>query len=146
MMRYPVIHAGVAIVIYVMIDYVLLSFFDLGVYALIVGHTVFPLIVSIFNWLRIQAETKYRQEILRTFLMPTVCSAVMAVISYFFYLGLHTITHSMLISLVVTIIVAVVIYFVLMIITKTLSEKELYDLPMGGRIVRLAKTFGILRE
>ena len=29
---------------------------------------------------------------------------------------------------------------------KTLSEKEIYDLPMGGRIVRLAKMIGILRE
>lgn len=145
-MRYPVIHAGVGLVIYVSIDYILLSFFDMSVYALIVGHTIFPLIVSMLNWLRIQVETGYRQEILRTFIMPTVCSGVMAVIAYFFYLGMHTITSSVLVSLVVTIIVAVLIYFLLMIITKTLNEKELYDLPMGGRIVRLAKTIGILRE
>ena len=76
--------------------------------------------------------------------MPTVCSAVMAAISYFFYLGLHTITKSELISLIITIVVAACIYFFLMILTKTLSEKEIYDLPMGGRIVRLAKMIGIL--
>ena len=70
----------------------------------------------------------------------------MAVISYFFYLGIHTITKSELVSLIITIIIAVIIYFVLMILTKTLNEKEIYDLPMGGRIVRLAKTIGILRE
>ena len=78
--------------------------------------------------------------------MPTVCSAVMAVISYFFYLGMYTITKSELISLIVTIVLAVMIYLLLMILTKTLSEKEIYDLPMGGRLVRLAKTIGILRE
>jgi stage V sporulation protein B len=130
----------------VSIDYILLSFFDMGVYALIVGHTVFPLIVSLFNWLRIQMETGYKQEVLRTFLMPTVCSAVMAVVSYFFYLGMYTITKSEIISLIVTIVLAACIYFLLMILTRTLSEKEIYDLPMGGRIVRLAKTIGILRE
>lgn len=146
MMRYPVIHAGVGIVIYVIVDYILLSFFDMGVYALIVGHTLFPLIVSVLNWFRIQAETGYQQELIRTFLMPTVCSGVMALISYFFYLGLYTMTKSVLLSLLVTIIIAVVIYFVLMILTKTLSEKEIYDLPMGGRIVRLAKAIGILKE
>ncbi len=146
MMRYPVIHAAAGIVIYVIIDYILLSFFDMGVYALIVGHTVFPLIVSMFNWLRIQMETGYKQEVFRTFLMPTVCSGIMAVISYFFYLGIYTITKSELVSLIITIIIAVIIYFVLMILTKTLNEKEIYDLPMGGRIVRLAKTIGILRE
>ena len=146
MMHYPVIHAAAGIIVYVSIDYILLSFFDMGVYALIVGHTVFPLIVSLFNWLRIQMEIGYKQEVLRTFLMPTVCSAVMAVISYFFYLGMYTITKSEIISLIVTIVLAACIYFLLMILTRTLSEKEIYDLPMGGRIVRLAKTIGILRE
>ena len=146
LMRFPVIHAGIGILIYVIVDYILLSFFDWGVYALIVGHTVFPLIVSILNGLRIQVETGYRQEWLRTFLMPMVCSGIMAVISYFLYLGLHTVTSSVLISLVVTIFVAVIIYFVLMILTKTLSEKELFDLPMGGRIVRLAKKTRLLKE
>ena len=70
----------------------------------------------------------------------------MAVLSYFLYLGLHTVTNSVLISLVITIIFAVILYFVLMIGTKTLTEKELYDLPMGGRIVRLAKKFALLKE
>jgi len=144
LMRYPVIHAGVGIVIYVIIDYILLSFFDWGVYALLVGHTVFPLIVSVLNGLRIRIETGYRQEGLRTFIMPVLCSGVMAVIAYFLYQGLHTVTKSVLISLIITIFVAVVIYFVLMIITKTLSEKELYDLPMGGRLVRLAKKLHLL--
>ncbi len=146
MLRYPVIHAGVSIVIYVIVDYLLLSFFDMNVYALIVGHTLFPLIVSILNWLRIQMETGYKQEIIRTFLMPTVCAAAMAVVTYFSYLGLYTLTKSALISLLVAMFFAVCIYFVLMIVTRTLNEKELYDLPMGGRIVRLAKTLGLLKE
>lgn len=146
LMRYPVIHAAAGIVIYVIIDYILLSFFDMSVFALIVGHTIFPLIVSLFNGLRIQMETGYRQEVLRTFLMPTICSGVMAVISYFFYLGMLTITKSELVSLVITILLAATIYFVLMILTRTINEKEIYDLPMGGRIVRLSKTIGILRE
>jgi len=146
LMRYPVIHAGIGIVLYVIIDYILLSFFDMGVYALLVGHTIFPLIVSVFNGLRIQIETGYRQEWFRTFFMPTLCAGIMAVISYFFYLGLHTMTSSVLVSLLVTIVVAVVIYFVLMILTRTLSENELYDLPMGGRIVRLAKKFALIKE
>ncbi len=146
MMRYPVIHAGVGIVIYVVIDYILLSFFDMSVYALIVGHTIFPLVVSVLNWLRIQMETGYEQEIRKTFVMPVLCSAIMAVLTYFSYLGTHTLTKSVLISLIVAMFFAVLIYFVLMIVTKTLNEKELYDLPMGGRIVRLAKELGLLRE
>ena len=146
MMRYPVIHAGVGIVIYVIVDYILLSFFDMSVYALIVGHTLFPLIVSVLNWLRIQLEIGYEQEVVKTFLMPAICSAAMAFIAYFSYLGMHTLTHNVLISLIVAVFFAAFTYFILMILTKTLNEQELYDLPMGGRIVRLAKAIGILRE
>ena len=146
LMRYPVIHAGAGIIIYVIIDYILLSFFDMNVYALIVGHTIFPLIVSVLNGLRIQMETGYKQEFFRTFFMPTFCSAGMSVISYFAYIGMDTLTNSVLVNLVTAIVIAVIIYFVLMIITKTITEKELYDLPMGGRIVRIAKKIGLLKE
>lgn len=146
LMRYPVIHAGIGIVIYVIIDYILLSFCNMHVYALIVGHTIFPLVVSTLNWMRIRAVTGYQQEILRTFVMPAVCSGIMAVITYFSYLGLHVLLKSTLISLIIAICFAVLIYFVLMILTGTLNKKELYDLPMGGRIVRLALILGILKE
>lgn len=146
LMKYPVIHAGAGIVIYAIIDYILLSFFDMNVYALIVGHTIFPLIVSVLNGLRIQMETGYRQEFLRTFFMPVLCSAGMSVISFFVYIGVDTIINSVLVSLITAIAVAVIIYFVLMIATGTINEKELYDLPMGGRIVRIARKIGLLKE
>lgn len=146
MMRYPVLHAGIGIVIYVIIDYVLLSYFDMGVYALIVGHTIFPLIVSFLNWLQIQFATGYRQEIVKTFVMPVVCSGIMAVITYFSYQGMYILTKSTLLSLIIAIVLAVIVYFVLMILTGTLTKTELYDLPMGGKIVRLALILGILKE
>ncbi len=150
MLRYPVIHGAVAIVIYAIIDFILLSFFNMNVYALIVGHTIFPLIVSMLNWVRIQYETGYRQELLKTFVMPTVCAGVMAVFAYFSYLGMEVLTkglkYSELLSLCVAIFFAVIVYFALMIVTKTMSKAELYDLPMGGRIVRLAVNIGLLKE
>ena len=145
-MRYPVIHAAIALVIYAGIDYLLLRYLDMGVYALVVGHTIFPMIISILNAMRIQKETGYQQELLRTFLLPVLCSAVMGFVAYFSYLGVMTIVHSRVVSLCVSILFAVYIYFVLMVLTKALDEKELYELPMGGRLVRLFKNVGLLRE
>ena len=143
-MRYPVIHAAIGLVIYGVVDYVLLDYLDMHVFALVIGHTIFPVIVGMFNWLRIWKETGYRQEIIRTFLLPTLCSAVMGVVAYFSYVGMEAITDSALISLGVAILFAIFVYFVMMILTKALNEKEMYDLPMGGRIVRLAKMLGLL--
>ncbi|MBP3608986.1 MAG: polysaccharide biosynthesis protein [Lachnospiraceae bacterium] len=144
LMKYPVIHAGVGLVIYVIVDYVLLAYCNMGVYALVVGYTVFPLVVSVLNWVRIQNETGYVQEWKKTFLMPTLCSAVMAFVAYFSYRGIFAVTEHLIISLAAAIFFAVFTYFVLMIVTKTLDEAELYELPMGGRIVRLAKLIGLL--
>lgn len=146
LMRYPVIHATIAIVIYVIFDYILLSFFDMGVYALIVGHTVFPIIVSFLNWMRIQETTGYIQEIKRTFLMPTVCSAAMAFVAYFSYIGMMTLINQSLLSLLVAIFFGLFTYFILIIITGTMTEKELHDLPMGGKLVHFVKEIGLLKE
>lgn len=143
-MRYPVIHAAIGLVIYGVVDYVFLDYLDMHVFALVIGHTIFPVIVGMFNWLRIWKETGYRQEIIRTFLLPTLCSAVMGIVAYFSYVGMEAITDSALISLGVAILFAIFVYFVMMILTKALNEKEMYDLPMGGRIVRLAKMLGLL--
>ena len=70
----------------------------------------------------------------------------MAVVAYLSYRGLFELFGSVLLAVTVAIILSVLVYFVLMIVTKTLNKKELYDLPMGGRIVRLAKSVHLLKE
>ena len=145
-MRYPVIHAAVALIIYAGIDYVLLQYLNMHVFALVVGHTVFPMIVSMLNWMRIRKETDYRQECKRTFFLPILCAAAMGVVAYFSYLGMEALLHSKIIALCGSIFFAMFTYFVLMILTKALDEAEIYDLPMGGRLVRLVKSIGLLRE
>jgi len=146
LMRYPVIHAVVGLVTYIVIDYILLSFFNLNVYALVVGHTIFPAIICLLNWVKISEVTGYVQEIKRTFLLPVLCSVCMSFVAYFSYLGVNSLVSSELISLVVAIFFAVFTYFTLMIMTKALDKQELYELPMGGRIVRLAQAIGLLKE
>ena len=145
-MRYPVLHAAIALVVYAGVDYLLLNYLDMGVYALVVGHTIFPMIISLLNAMRIEKETGYRQELKKTFLLPAICSAVMGFVAYFSYLGIERLVHSRVIGLCGAIFFAVYAYFVLMVVTKAMDEKELYELPMGGRIVRLFKNAGLLHE
>ena len=61
-------------------------------------------------------------------------------------MGMTTLVNQTLISLLVSMFFAVFTYFILMIITGTMTEKELLDLPMGGRIVKLVKEIGLLKE
>lgn len=145
-MRYPVIHAAIALAVYAGVDFLLLNYLDMGVYALVVGHTIFPMVISILNAIRIQKETGYRQELKKTFLLPLLCSAVMGFVAYFSYLGIERMLHSRVVGLCGSIFFAIFTYFILMVVTKAMDEKELYELPMGGRIVRLFKNAGLLRE
>ncbi|MGN0505183.1 MAG: oligosaccharide flippase family protein [Lachnospiraceae bacterium] len=145
-LRYPVMHSAVGILIYVLVDYLLLTFTDMGVYALIVGHTIFPMIISVLNWFRIEHDTGYRQEIKKTFLLPIASSAVMAFVAYFSYLGVRSVINSCFISLMAAILFAVFVYLVMMLLTRAVDRKELLELPMGARLVRLVEKLGLLRE
>lgn len=145
-LRYPVIHSAIGIVIYALIDYLLLSFTSMGVYALVIGHTIFPMVVSTLNWFRIEHDIGYIQEIRKTFLLPFLSSAVMAFVAYFSYLGVRSIIDSCFISLISALIFSVYTYVVMMLLTKAVDRNELLELPMGARLVRLVEKLGLLRE
>ena len=47
-------------------------------------------------------------------------------------------------SAIFAIVVAVVVYGVLLLLMKCVDEVELYDFPMGGRLVKVAKKLRLL--
>ena len=58
---------------------------------------------------------------------------------------LYAYTYSRLVALVPTIFVAIMIYAVLIILTKTVTEEELKEMPKGRTIVKLLKKLRLLR-
>ncbi len=143
-MRVPVIHGVISLAIYLVLDTVLLMFTPLGVYTLVIGNMVFPLIISVLNWLRLKKETGYVQELDRTFLRIGLCTVFMAVLALLIYRGVMFFTKSNAISLCVAIGLAMIIYFVMLIMFRAVEEEELLDMPMGARLVRIAKKFRMM--
>ena len=144
-MRVPVIHGVISLAFYFVLDVVLLMFTPLGVYSLVVGNMVFPLIISILNWRKLKKETGYVQELDRTFLRIGLCTVFMAVLSLLIYRGMFFVTKgSNAISLCVAIALAMVIYFIMLIMFRAVTEEELLDMPMGARLVRLAKKLRLM--
>ncbi len=145
MLRYPIFHACIGILIYLLIDIPLL-FIGVGVNALPIGYCVFPLVVAILNWIRIEKELKYKQELVKTFLMPALSSLIMGIVAYFVYELLENLVDKAFwpyFCLALAIIIAVIVYVVLMVFTGAVSRKEMYEFPMGGRIVRLLDRIGL---
>lgn len=139
----PIIHAAIGIIVYLLVDWPLLSKTTLGVFVLPIGYMVFPFIVSILNWYSIHKETGYRQEITNTFVKPALFSAMMGILGYFVYVGLSKLIPVQSINLLLTVALSVIFYAALMILTRTISKEELVELPLGNKVIGLLLKMGI---
>ncbi len=143
-MRVPVIHGVISLALYLVLDVLLLLFTPLGVYALVVGNMIFPLIISALNWRTLRKELGYIQELDRTFLRIGLCTVFMSVLALLIYRGMHFLTKSNAISLCVAIALAMVVYFVLLLMFRAVEEEELSEMPKGALLIRLAKKFHLM--
>lgn len=142
-MRLPVIHAAVSLILHVGLLYVMVAVLDLGGMAIVWSYIFFGVIMCILNNLAIRKYLKYRQELLRTFVIPIAASAVMGVGSKLLYSVLFSALGggklAMLISLAVAVIFAVLLYFAALLAMRGLKERELRAFPKGYVLVGIAK-------
>lgn len=143
-LRVPVINSAISLGIHVVLVFCLLYFTPMSTYALVIGNVTFPMVVCILNWIAIAKYLNYQQEIVKTFLIPTVSAGLMGVITYFVYQGMIYLSGYVLISTIVSILIAVIAYFALLILMKGVDEQELAFLPRSGGIIRLLKKLHML--
>ena len=135
-LRLPVINSAISLGIHILLVFGLLQFTNLSTYSLVIGNVTFPLVVCILNWLSIEKHLNYRQEIIKTFVIPFV--------TYFVYWGMDLLTGNLILSLILAIILAVILYFVLLIFLRGLSEQELEEIPKGKVIIKVCKKLHLL--
>lgn len=143
-MSIPVKHSAISLVIHIVVVAGLLKFTDMGVYALVVGNITFPLVVCILNWVSIGRLLHYKQELLQSFIIPSICSILMGVMAVLAYKGVHLIYPSNALSTIIAICLAIVVYFILLIKFRGVSEEELSGIPKGHAIIRLSKKFHLM--
>lgn len=129
----PIIHALISLAIHVTILVALLQFTNWNIYAVAFSNNFFSLTMCILNIYSISKTLKYRQEVLKTFIIPSVCSAIMGgvllVLNRVFMKG----GYSRILTLV-EIIIGIIIYFITMLLSKGISERELKMLPGGMKL------------
>ena len=143
-LKIPVINSAVSLGFHIVLVFFLLKFTSLSGYSLVIGNVVFALVISILNWISIEKYLEYKQEITKTFIIPTVSAGLMGIAIYFIYFGLHKWTGSNIFSTIVAMLVAVILYFVILILMKGVTEEELENLPKGDTIIRILKWSHIL--
>ncbi len=143
-MSMPVIHSAISLGIHVAVVFLLLYFTPLSTYALVIGNVTFPMVVCILNWMEIGRCLDYKQELVRTFAIPSVSAGLMGVVTYLAYQGLMLWTGKMMLSTLLAFLLAVPVYFILLIFMKGISEEELSFIPKSGGIIRVLKKFRLL--
>lgn len=135
----PVVNAAVALVIQTVVLVPLLLTTDLGLYTLVIATVLYSFLMCILNGISVKKELKYKQEIIKTFLLPGWAAILMGAAAFGVYHGLYLLVHMNVVCLAAAILVAVPIYFVLTIKMGAVGRKDLLALPKGTLFVRVAE-------
>lgn len=141
----PIVNAGVALAVQTVSAILLLLYTDLDLYAIVIANTLYAVCLCVLNQIAVHRAVGYRQEIVKTFLIPGLASVCMGGIAWAVYEGLLMLTASPRISVVIAICIAACVYFVMLLLFRGLSEEELRGFPKGYLLVKLAKKCGLMR-
>jgi stage V sporulation protein B len=144
MLRLPVFHSAISLAVHVVLVFILLQFFNLSTYGLVIGNITFALLVCVLNWRAVAKHLNYKQEINKSFIIPAICAVIMGIFTYVSYQGVYNLLHINSISTLFAICLSAIIYFVLLLLFKDISEAELYGMPKGRLLVRIAKKLHLL--
>ena len=86
------------------------------------------------------AVSGFRMDLLSTFGKPFTAAAIMGVITY----GVFRLFDLLVGGRVLPVLVSLIVYAVVLLKIGTLSEDDILDLPMGGKILRAAKKFHLM--
>ena len=138
-MNYPIKHSVISLVIHAIVAYILLQVFDMTIYAILISTIVFSLSMCVLNAMAIKKHLQYKQEWLKSFLLPFMCSVIMGAVAFFVYKLVFLLIPVNEVAFIVAFLAAVIVYFSLMILTQAISPTELLSFPKGQLLVKIAK-------
>jgi stage V sporulation protein B len=144
-LKTPVINAAIALVLHVLLLVVMMLFFRWNIYAVVISNVLFAFIMCVLNALALARYSGYRQEYVRTFLIPAICSAIMGGAAWGVYALLYKICSKNAVALIAAMIAAVIVYAVMLLLLHGLSENEIRRFPKGDMLVNIAKRMHLLK-
>ena len=140
----PVIHASAALIIQGIVLAILLLGTDWNLYALVIASILYSGLIVFLNGISLKKLLHYRQEIMNTFVMPSIAATAMGVVAWGVYHGLYQFVKRNAVCLFAAIGIAACIYFVVLIKIGGVGERELRSFPKGTVLIRIAKKTGLL--
>lgn len=141
-MKIPVRNAAISLVIHIVILYAMLQM-DMGINAVVYAYILFAVVVSVLNAIAIRKYLRYKQELVRTFIIPAIASAAMGIVIALLNLLLAKSAGNV-VTVLVGIVVGVIVYFVILILLKGVNERDLRSMPGGRTILTIAKKLRLM--
>ena len=143
-MRLPVIHAAVSLVLHVLLLIFMVMVPNMNIHAVVWANIFFAFLMCVLNSRSIAKYMRYRQEVVRTFLIPAAASAIMGVAAFAVHKGIMMVLKSNAVATLAACVAAVVVYAVALLLLKGLSEEELLGFPKGRTLVSIAKKLHLM--
>lgn len=144
-MNVPIVNAAIALGFQTVVVVVLLFFTKLDLYSIVIANIIYSGIMCVLNQLAVRKAIGYRQEIMRTFVIPLLASAFMGAVAWAVYEGFLLMTKSPRISVIPAVLIGAAAYFALLILFRGVTETELRGFPKGHLLVRLAKKCRLMK-
>lgn len=143
-MNVPVRNAFISLILHIGVLYLMLTVFKMGIYSMVFANIAFAVFMCILNAIAIRRYLNYRQEIVKTFLLPAVASAFMGAAAFGVYKGVTLIIKSNLLGTIFAVLAAIAVYGVLLIKLRCVDEEELYSMPGGTKVIRLSRKLHLM--
>jgi stage V sporulation protein B len=141
-MKVPVRNALISLVIHIIFLYIALEV-GMGINAVVWGDILFAVVVCLLNAFEINKALRYKQEKIKTFVIPAIAAGIMGVVIGILSKIISSFAGN-LVTVFVGMIVGVVVYFVALIFLKGIDENDLRNMPGGRTVLGIAKRFKLL--
>ncbi len=142
-MHIPVRNALISLILHLGLLVVLVQLCGLHIYGVVISYLFFAILMCILNGLAIRKYLRYRQEMIRTFLVPIVSSAIMGLSCWLLYTPLEELIGFRFAALL-CIILAIFIYGFFLLLLRGITERELRAFPKGHVLIRVLKKLRLL--
>ena len=148
----PLLNALIGLVFHIVL-LIGLMFLSPGIYSVMAATVAMGLVISLLNLRSIQKYYRYHQYISKTYVIPLIVSAIMAVTAYVSYRILNSLLYGSVLNgrfgtgiiLCIAIFISLVVYFILLFLARPFRADELVQMPMGTRIYRLAQKLRLMK-
>lgn len=144
-MTVPIRNAAISLGIHLVSLLIMLVAFKMNIFAVIGGTIVFSFSMCVLNQRALRREIGYRQERMKTFVIPLMASIIMGIVALIVQMLLEFLLPQKL-ATVFTLVIAVLVYGVALLLLGGLTEEEIRSMPKGNSIVKLLKKVHLLRE